>query len=88
MTQLAVPVMAICMLYTTAEVDKGRHMTVLHQELGPCTIDNGKVRPKPVSLANIFTEIARAREAGRRPFRFPAAEGTAAKTSRKKKKAR
>jgi hypothetical protein len=86
MTQLAQPVMAICMLLTTAEVDKGKHMTVLYQELGPCVIDNGHVRPRPVSLANIFTEIARAREAGRRPFRFPAAEAGCGKTSRKKKK--
>ena len=88
MTQLAQPVLAICMLITTAEVDKDRHMTVLHQQLGPCVIDNGKVRPKPVSLANIFTEIARAREAGRRPFRLPTPEATGEKTSRKKRKAR
>ena len=40
MTPLAVPVMAVCLLATTPEVDDAAHSTVLRQELLGCTVCN------------------------------------------------
>lgn len=57
MTTIAVPVVAICLLVTSPEVDDTAHSTVLSQELRGCTICN--TADKPCAMPPAFEALAR-----------------------------
>lgn len=60
--QIATPVIAVCLLVTTPEVDDQNYSTTLYQEIQACTICNTKDCPKPdwfddaVRLANALNQ--------------------------------
>lgn len=58
--EIAVPVMAVCLVVTTTEVNDGNHSTVAYQEIKACTICNTKDCPKPEwfdDATKIYTEL-------------------------------
>lgn len=45
--QIATPVIAVCLMVTTPEVNDEAHSTTLKQELAACTVCNTKDCPEP-----------------------------------------
>lgn len=69
--QIATPVMAVCLMVTTPEVDDQNYSTTLYQELQTCTICNAPDCPKPawfddaVKLANALNQAAKEKKSGK-----------------------
>ena len=61
--QIATPVIAVCLMVTTPEVNDAAHSTVLKQELAACAVCNTKDCMKPawfdeaVKAANTLNEL-------------------------------